>query len=453
MQSMQYHIRTFGCQMNHSDSEKIMTFLEKNGFRLADNITQADLIIFNTCGVRQAAEDRVFGQIHNLKKQETKNKKQATIVLTGCLANRKDVRKKLQDKVNFFLPIKEIENIISIIKSKTGKPSRKNNPNPNSSIQDPLSGREQISYLSIKPKYTTGFSAYVPIMNGCNNFCAYCVVPYARGRESSRPAEAIIQEIKSLIRDSYKEIILLGQNVNSYQSAENGKTVNFSHLVRKINALPGKFWIQFVSNHPKDVTDEMIETVARCKKVCESFHLPIQAGNDKVLFQMNRKYTAKQYLRLIKKIKAAYEKFKPGVPYAISSDIIVGFPGETKKQFLDSAKIMKEVKFDMVYFGQYSSRPGTIAWKMKDNVSKKEKARRKKYLNGILKKTALENNRKYLGKILEILIQKEKDGFCFGKTRTLKNIRIPLENKTLTGKFVKAEIIKANPWNIEGRIR
>jgi len=241
--------------------------------------------------------------------------------------------------------------------------------------------------------------------------------------------------------------------VNSYQSAENGKTVNFSHLVRKINALPGKFWIQFVSNHPKDVTDEMIETVARCKKVCESFHLPIQAGNDKVLFQMNRKYTAKQYLRLIKKIKAAYEKFKPGVPYAISSDIIVGFPGETKKQFLDSAKIMKEVKFDMVYFGQYSSRPGTIAWKMKDNVSKKEKARRKKYLNGILKKTALENNRKYLGKILEILIQKEKDGFCFGKTRTLKNIRIPLENKTLTGKFVKAEIIKANPWNIEGRIR
>lgn len=450
MQSMQYHIRTFGCQMNYSDSERIMAFLEKNGFRLADNITQADLIIFNTCGVRQAAEDRVFGQIHNLKKQKAKNKKQATIVLTGCLTNRKDVRKKLQDKVNFFLPIKEIENIISIIKSKTGKPSRKNNPNPNSSIQDPLSGREQISYLSIKPKYITGFSAYVPIMNGCNNFCAYCVVPYARGRESSRPAEAIIQEIKSLVRDGYKEIILLGQNVNSYESTTGKVTTNFSRLVRKIDSLPGKFWIRFISNHPKDVTDEMIKTVARCKKVCESFHLPIQAGNDKVLSQMNRKYTAKQYLRLVKKIKAAYEKFKPGVPYAISSDIIVGFPGETKKQFLDSAEIMKKAKFDMVYFGQYSPRPGTTAWKMKDNVSKKEKARREKYLNEILKKTALENNRKYLGKILEVLLEKTTGNFFLGKTRTMKNIKIPASEKTGVGKLVKVKVVKVSAWNLKG---
>ena len=431
--------------MNHSDSERMAGFLKKNKFQLVSEIDSADLVIYNTCGVRQMAEDRIYGQIHNLKKQKTSNNDRVTIILTGCLANRPDVQKRLKDKVDLFCEIKnfpeEFKQLISSLQNKTQKISK------NSSTS------EKISYLTLTPKYSNSYSAFVPIMTGCNNFCAYCVVPYARGRESSRPAEAIIQEIKSLIRDSYKEIILLGQNVNSYQSAENGKTVNFSHLVRKINALPGKFWIQFVSNHPKDVTDEMIETVARCKKVCESFHLPIQAGNDKVLFQMNRKYTAKQYLRLIKKIKAAYEKFKPGVPYAISSDIIVGFPGETKKQFLDSAKIMKEVKFDMVYFGQYSSRPGTIAWKMKDNVSKKEKARREKYLNGILKKTALENNRKYLGKILEILIQKEKDGFCFGKTRTLKNIRIPLENKTLTGKFVKAEIIKANPWNIEGRIR
>jgi len=428
--------------MNHSDSERMAGFLKKNKFQLVSEIDSADLVIYNTCGVRQMAEDRIYGQIHNLKKQKTSNNDRVTIILTGCLANRPDVQKRLKDKVDLFCEIKdfpeEFKQLISSLQNKTQKISK----NPSTS--------EKISYLTLTPKYSNSYSAFVPIMTGCNNFCAYCVVPYARGRESSRPAEAIIQEIKSLVRDGYKEIILLGQNVNSYESTTGKVTTNFSRLVRKIDSLPGKFWIRFISNHPKDVTDEMIKTVARCKKVCESFHLPIQAGNDKVLSQMNRKYTAKQYLRLVKKIKAAYEKFKPGVPYAISSDIIVGFPGETKKQFLDSAEIMKKAKFDMVYFGQYSPRPGTTAWKMKDNVSKKEKARREKYLNEILKKTALENNRKYLGKILEVLLEKTTGNFFLGKTRTMKNIKIPASEKTGVGKLVKVKVVKVSAWNLKG---
>ncbi len=307
--------------------------------------------------------------------------------------------------------------------------------------------------------------------------------------------EEILKEVKDLIKKGYKEIVLLGQNVNSYEDAgslshyhfsgrrwrkapDEGK-INFSKLLRKINAIPGNFWISFISNHPKDVTDEMIETVAKCKKVCECFHLPIQAGNDEILQRMNRKYTVKHYLKLIDKIKKAFKKHKPGVLYSITSDIIVGFPGETRKQFLDSAKVMKKVKYDMVFFGQFSPRPGTVSWKMKDNVSKKEKERREKYLNEILKKTVLENNKKYIGTVQEILAdrcavnhsrelltEKERDAFeYFSRTRTMKNVKIhhpasvlPLlrggseGGVNLIGKFVKVKIIKANIWNLEGKL-
>jgi tRNA-2-methylthio-N6-dimethylallyladenosine synthase len=283
-------------------------------------------------------------------------------------------------------------------------------------------------------------------MTGCNNFCSYCVVPHARGREVSRPTKEIISEVKDLIKKGCKEIILLGQNVNSY----NDKKTNFSKLLKKINALPGNFWIQFLSNHPKDVTDEMIETVAKCKKVCESFHLPIQAGSDEIIRKMNRKYTSKQYLNLVQKIKVAYKKYKPKELYSITSDIIVGFPGETKKQFMDSAEIMRKVGYDMVFFGQFSPRPGTIAWNMKDSVSKKEKMRREKFLNEILKKTVYKNNKKHVGKALDVLVEKEKNSFYFGRNRAMKNIKILSTDKNLVGKIIKVKITKANIWNLEG---
>ena len=449
-----YFIKTFGCQMNHSDSERISGFLEAQGHKPAQGLSEAALVIFNTCGVRQMAEDRVYGQVRNARLQGPKIK----IILTGCLANRPDVQKRLRDKVDLFFPINNFntfenfvfENSLKIVNFKLKISARGKNTSTN----------ESITYLSITPKLTNKFQASVPIMTGCNNFCAYCVVPFARGRETSRPASEIISEVRALVKKGYKEIVLLGQNVNSYKSKvrKAGKSIkqdeiNFSDLLKKIDAISGNFWINFISNHPKDVTDEMIETVAQSQKVCECFHLPLQAGNDTVLQNMNRKYTQKEYLTLVKKIKAAYKKYKPEELYSITTDIIVGFPGETKKQFLDSAEVMKKVGYDMVFFGQFSPRPGTAAWQMKDDVSKTEKSSRAKYLNEILKKTSLANNRKYISKIIEILIESEKDGAYFGRTRTMKNVKLKSTKKNLVGKIVKSEITKANIWNLEGTVR
>ena len=440
--------------MNHSDSERISGFLEAQGHKPAQGLSEAALVIFNTCGVRQMAEDRVYGQVRNARLQGPKIK----IILTGCLANRPDVQKRLRDKVDLFFPINNfntfenfvIENSLKIVNFKLKISARGKNTSTN----------ESITYLSITPKLTNKFQASVPIMTGCNNFCAYCVVPFARGRETSRPASEIISEVRALVKKGYKEIVLLGQNVNSYKSKvrKAGKSIkqdeiNFSDLLKKIDAISGNIWINFISNHPKDVTDEMIETVAQSQKVCECFHLPLQAGNDTVLQNMNRKYTQKEYLTLVKKIKAAYKKYKPEELYSITTDIIVGFPGETKKQFLDSAEVMKKVGYDMVFFGQFSPRPGTAAWQMKDDVSKTEKSSRAKYLNEILKKTSLANNRKYISKIIEILIESEKDGAYFGRTRTMKNVKLKSTKKNLVGKIVKSEITKANIWNLEGTVR
>ena len=311
-------------------------------------------------------------------------------------------------------------------------------------------------------------------MTGCNNFCSYCVVPYARGREISRPTKEILTEIKNLIKNGTKEIVLLGQNVNSYQftdknsSADEAGKITFPKLLQLIEKIPGKFWISFMSSHPKDFSSELIETIAKSKKICEHIHLPLQAGDDKILSAMNRKYTSEKYLKLVEKIKHAFAKHKPAKLYSITTDIIVGFPGETKKQFFESARVMKKVGYDLVYFGQFSPRPGTVAYKMKDNVSKIEKKKREFFLNEILKETAFENNQKYSGKILEVLIDKKDGENNFGRTHSLKNVKINLtpacidtqsvagrptlslsRRVSLVGKFVKVKITKATIWNLE----
>lgn len=454
MNAKKYHIKTFGCQMNYSDSERMVSFLEKSGLKPTSSINEAVLVIFNTCGVRQMAEDRIYGQVHNLKR----NKPEVKIILTGCISQRKDVQRRMKDKVDLFFSINDFskfENWINenLLSSHGGSPEGRKIENFKFKIlsqKNNTLGSENIAYLSIEPKYENNFHAYVPIMTGCNNFCSYCVVPYARGREVSRPSKEVLAEVKNLVKKGYKQITLLGQNVNSYKSPTDD--MSFSKLLQKVNDIPGDFWIHFLSSHPKDMSNELIEKITSLSKVCEYVHLPIQAGDNEILSKMNRKYTKEHYLDLIEKIKKRFEKNKPGKIFAITSDIIVGFPGETKKQFEESAGVMKECEFDMVYFGQFSPRPQTVAWDMKDDVSKEEKVRREKYLNEILKKTTHNNNKKYVGEIFDVLVEKEKNGFYYGKTRTLKNVKMKADQKNLIGTIQKVKIVKANVWSLFGKL-
>ncbi len=508
--------------MNQSDAERISAYLNKHKLKKASSIDEAGLIIFVTCGVRQSAEDRVYGQINNIKKK-FQNKK---IILTGCLAHRKDVRRRLKDKVDLFCGIKNFPKAVSPFLKGGLRGILKNNCNKiNPSPALPLEKGESFDYLEIIPKYSNPYTAYIPIMTGCNNFCAYCVVPYARGREYSRPATDILKEVKSLVKKGYKEIVLLGQNVNSYYchpernpdglvgmqprdlcvladsklllsreysstslstrsarsgSGRNDKIINFPKLLQLIEKIPGKFWLTFLTSHPKDMSGVLIETIVKSSKICEYVSLPAQSGDNEILRNMNRKYSIEHYKNLIKKIRHSYAETKSPIgdlvsklPPAISTDIIVGFPGETKEQFENSAKLLRELKFDMAYIAQYSPRPETAAWKLKDNISRKEKERREKVLTEILSKTALANNKKYVGKIVEVLVDKKSpliplfergkpDSLPFAKgglerdfrylahTRTQKKVIFQSNKKIPIGSFVKVKIIKVKAFGLEG---
>lgn len=412
-----YHIITIGCQMNKSDSERMAGLLEQNGYKKTDK-NRAGLVVVNTCGVRQMAEDRIYGLIPEIKKANKKTK----VVLTGCLVNRKDVKNRLKNYVDIWLPIGEMAKAEFL-----------------------TADRRQNDYLKIRPSYESKFSAYVPIGNGCDNFCSYCVVPYARGREFYRPAKDVINEVKKLVKKNYKEIILIAQNVNSYKSGK----LNFADLLKQVNNIKGDFWLRFLTSHPKDMSDKLIKVIAGSKKVCRHIHLPAQAGDDEVLRKMNRKYSIKHYISLIKKIRKAV----PGA--SITTDIIVGFPKESKKQFKNTAKLMKEVKFDLAYIVRYSPRPGTAAFKMADNVPRAEKKKREFELMEILRKSALENNKKYLGETVKVLVEgKNKRNELFGSTETAKIVKISSasHDDDLVGKFINVKITKAQDFGLEGEI-
>lgn len=353
---MKYYIITYGCQMNKSDSERLTSRMEKKKYQPVSKIEKADLVIINVCSVRQSAIDRVYSKIRQLRQKYSKIK----IILTGCILE-KDKRQ-FQEQVDEILPLADLE---------------------------------------IKAKRQSICQAYVPIMTGCNNFCSYCAVPFTRGREKSRPAEKIIKEIKGLVKKGYQEIILLGQNVNSYHntSLRGGRLwrptkqshtiiekprdcfglrphngINFATLLQLINDLPDNFQIKFLTSHPKDMSDELIKVIAQGKKISKQIHLPVQSGDNQILKKMNRGYTVSQYKKLIKKIQRAIPQVK------ISTDIIVGFPSETKKQFQNTVKLVKQIGFSQIYAAAYSPRAGSTAAKLKDNVPAGEKKRRKKII-------------------------------------------------------------------------
>lgn len=361
-----YHIITFGCQMNASDSERISSVLDNLKYKLTSNIKGADLILVTMCSVRQTAVDRVHGLVPKFKEIKKTNKKLKTI-LTGCVL-KKD-KKKFAENFDFIIDIKDIKKLPEILKVCFPKSHSiyKNSPVDN--------------YLNITPKYSNKFSAAVPIMTGCNNFCSYCVVPYTRGREISRPAKEIISEIKNLVKSGAKEIWLLGQNVNSYSNVlKNNEIINFPKLLKKVNDIPGKFKLGFLTSHPKDFSDELIKTMVKCEKLSKRLNLPIQSGDNKILKKMNRPYTVAQYKVLVEKIRKAI----PDI--SLSTDVIVGFPGETKKQFENTVNVFKEIKFDIAFVNKYSPREGTAAAKLKDDVPWQEKKRREKILINLVNK-------------------------------------------------------------------
>lgn len=417
--------------MNISDSERLAAYLKKNGFKNEPDFKKADIVIFNTCGIRQTAEDRVYGLVNQVNKFNPR----AKIVIAGCLSKRQDVKKRLIGRADIFLPINELIKLPDLLAGEEFKTYFS---------LDEVRLKEGEKYLNITPDYKSKFSACVPIGNGCNNFCSYCVVPYARGREVYRSSIDIIKEVKDLVNQGYKEIILLAQNVNSYHDEKS----DFPKLLKKIIKIPGKFWLRFSSSHPKDMSNELIEFLGSSDKVCHHLHVAVQSGDDLILERMNRKYNVKHFENLVKKVRAA----KPGI--AVTTDVIVGFPGETKNQFLNTVQLFKKLKFTMAYISKYNPRPGTVSAKMKDNVSAVEKKHREEVLTIMLRETALEDSQKYLDQQVEVLVEGvNKKGKYYGKTSTYKTVLINgQKSNKLIGNFVKVKINNISDFRLEGEL-
>ncbi|MFA6466279.1 MAG: tRNA (N6-isopentenyl adenosine(37)-C2)-methylthiotransferase MiaB [Patescibacteria group bacterium] len=425
-----FYLIVFGCQMNYSDSERLATVLKKLGYQETKNEMDADLIAIIACSVKQAAVDRIHSKIHNW--QLTKETRPLITILSGCVLE--SDQKKLAHQFDLFIDIKNLKNL--------GRDLAAIHPEEKLALPD---------FFDISPSYGSSYRAYVPIMTGCNKFCSYCAVPYTRGRETSRPSEHIINEVKDLLSKGYKEIVLLGQNVNSYGLDKKGQEINFPSLLKKIDGLSKHFWLKFLTSHPYDMSDELISVMAKCKNLNDYLHLPVQCGSDQVLKKMNRHYSIASYKKLIKKIK----KSLPNI--TLSTDIIVGFCGETDKDFQMTKKLVKDLNYNLMYISQYSSRTGTIAAKMyKDDVAKSIKKKRWQEMNDQLTTQSLNFNKNLVGQKREVLIDtvnKEKNKFInIGKLSNYLPAYIENKIALKIGNFYQVEITEALDWGVKAKI-
>ena len=444
---LKYTILTMGCQLNENDSEKICGMAEEMGYTKTQNQKDADLAIFNTCCVRENAEDKLFGKLGELKK--LKEQKGIIIAIGGCMMQEKHIIDKIKESYPFVDIVfgthtlhKFPEDLYKSIQEK-----RK--------IEDVIDIDGEI-YEGLPIKRDSNIKASVTIMNGCNNFCSYCIVPYVRGRERSRNPRDIINEVRELAKQGYKEITLLGQNVNSYLRVEKEKNIEFEEyegvnsfatLLTAINKIDGIERIRFVSPHPKDFTDDVIDAIAKCEKVCKLVHLPLQSGNTKVLKEMNRKYTKEQYLNLV-------EKMKNKIPnLTLSTDIIVGFPGETDEEFEDTLDVVRKVKFEQVYMFIYSRRVGTPGDKMENQVPDDIKHVRFDKLKSLVESQIEENNKKYIGTIQKVLVEGEsKNNKEMLTGRTDSNKVVIFEgSRDLINKIINLEIVSEHMWYLKGK--
>ncbi len=437
--NLKYHIITYGCQMNVHDSEKLAGMLYEAGYQETDNEHEADLILFNTCCVRENAELRVYGNVGALKSRKQANPNMI-IGVCGCMMQQKEVADYIASRFPFVDLIFGTHNLhrfpqllLQAIDS-------------NNTVVEVLD--EQGSIVEHVPtKRAEGVSAWTTIMYGCNNFCSYCIVPYVRGRERSRRPEDILDEIRELGQKGYKEITLLGQNVNSY-GKDTGNDYLFHDLLRDIDKLPGIERIRFMTSHPKDLSTGLIEAMADCDKVCEHLHLPIQAGSNRILKAMNRKYTREDYLRLVDRVRTAI----PDI--ALTTDIIVGFPGETEKDFLDTLDIVKQVGYDSAFTFIYSPRTGTPAARLQDQTDSEVKKERLARLIELQNRISKDKNLKLLNSVTEILVEgpsKNNSEMLTGRTRTNKIVNFT-GSKDLIGELVQVRIREAKSWSLEGEV-
>ena len=431
-----YYILTMGCQLNENDSEKLIGIMEKMGYTKSEDIKNADLYVINTCCVRENAEEKLFGKLGELKK--IKENKNIIIAIGGCMMQEEHITEKIKKSYPFVDVVfgthtlhKFPEDLyIAITKNKK--------------VKDVIDIDGEI-YEGLPVKRSSNKQASVIIMYGCNNFCSYCIVPYVRGRERSRKPEDILNEIKELAKEGYREITLLGQNVNSYKGREN---YNFATLLEDVDKIEGIEVIRFVSPHPKDFTDDVIDVISKSKKISRLIHVPLQSGSTNVLKEMNRKYTKEQYLDLIKRIRNKI----PDVVF--STDIIVGFPGETEEDFEDTIDVVKQVNFEQIFMFIYSRRVGTRADKMENQIPEEVKHKRFDRLKQVFEESVEENNKKYIGTTQKILVEgysKNNQDMLTGRTDTNKVV-IFEGPEELIGKIINIKIISEHKWYLKGEV-
>ena len=442
-----YNILTMGCQLNENDSEKLCGMLEKMGYTKTENVKEADITLFNTCCVRENAEDKLFGKLGELKK--LKAERGLIIAIGGCMMQEKHITDKIKESYPFVDILfgthtihKFPEDLYKVLETKQK--------------QEDILDIDGKIYEGLPIKRESNLKASVTIMNGCNNFCSYCIVPYVRGRERSRHPKDILEEVEQLANEGYKEITLLGQNVNSYLRAEKWKEKgleynginSFATLLQEINKIQGIERIRFISPHPKDFTDDVIDAIAKCEKVCKLVHLPLQSGSTNILKIMNRRYTKEQYLDLVEKMKARIQNL------TLSTDIIVGFPGETEEDFEDTLDVIRKVNYEQVYMFIYSRRVGTPGDKMENQISEDVKHERFNRLKALVEMQIAEKNKTYIGTTKYVLVEgksKNNDNMLTGRTDSNKVVIFEGEDGDI-GKLLPIEIVSEHMWYLKGEV-
>ena len=441
---MKYYLMHLGCQMNQSDAERIRTVLEGMGMERTEREEEAEVLGMVACSVRQKAIDRVYSRIH--KWNTWKRSRNILTLLSGCVLPAD--REKFVDRFDIVFAITELPELPEMIRNYgVVTPASARGVVPPESAGDQKRG-----YWHVEPDYSPGVEAFIPIQNGCDKFCTFCAVPYARGREVSRPADEILREFDSVVERGYGAITLLGQNVNSYGRDTAGEEVDFPELLRRVGrralASGRDFWVYFTSPHPKDMTRELLEVIAEYPHLARQIHLPLQSGDDTVLANMNRKHTLADYRRIVRDIREV-------LPEAtLFTDIIVGFPGETREQFERTRDAMQEFRYNMAYVAMYSPRPGAMSTRWQDDVPHEEKKRRLHVLSEELKESVDKQNEALTGRRLKVLVsgRDRKPGHLTGMTEGRLIVRFPSEDERLVGGFVEVEITGHGSLSLSGEL-